>query len=230
MISVIIPIYNQANKLPQCLDSLLQQTYQNYEVIIVNDGSQDNVDQVVANYQSKFPAGRWQVIKQTNQGSNPARNRGAEVAQGQYLLFCDADLILKPTMLELMLQALQQHPTVSFVYSSFKYGPKLFKLWPYDADKLRQLPYIHTTSLIRAEHFPGFDNKLKRLQDWDLWLTMLEQGHIGYWLDAILFTAQAGGGISNWLPSFVYKILPKLPQVKKYQTAVKIIKNKHYLS
>ncbi|MFH0951188.1 MAG: glycosyltransferase family 2 protein [bacterium] len=231
MISIIIPIYNRASKLPQCLDSILQQTYGDYEVIISDYGSTDNLNQIVTDYQGKFPSERLRVVTQVNQGTspNPARNHGAQEARGDYFLFCDVDLTLQPNMLELMLQALEEHGEVSFVYSSFKYGPKLFKLWPYDAEKLKTMPYIHTTALIRAEHFPGFDNDLKRLQDWDLWLTMLEQGHTGYWLDQVLFTAQADGIISSWLPSFVYKLMPWLSKVKKYNQAVARIKEKHNL-
>ena len=135
---------------------------------------------------------------------------------------------MKPGMLSKMSKALDEHPNISYVYSSFKFGWKKFKLWEFDAARLRQMPYIHTTSLIRREHFPGFDPNLKRLQDWDLWLTMLEQGHVGQWISEVLFEVKAGGTMSSWLPSFLAKIgLGK--KAKQYQAAVKIIKNKHHL-
>jgi glycosyltransferase involved in cell wall biosynthesis len=95
MISIVIPIYNQAQKLRACLDSLLKQTYQDYEVIIVNDGSTDDLSTVLLTYQDKFA--KWQVIQQANQGANPARNRGATATQGEFLLFCDADIIYSPS-------------------------------------------------------------------------------------------------------------------------------------
>ena len=228
MISVIIPVYNQAEKIGECLASLLTQTCQDFEVIIVNDGSMDNLRAVLENFQEK-QVGRWQVINQTNQGSNPARNRGAQEAKGDYLLFCDADLVMKPLMLQRMKETLEDQPSVSFVYSSFRLGKKLFKLWPYDRERLKQMPYIHTTSLIRTQDFPGFDNNIKRLQDWDLWLTMSEQGKIGYWLDEVLFTVKPGGRISQWLPKITYWLCPWLPAVKKYQQAIAIIKVKYQL-
>jgi hypothetical protein len=128
-----------------------------------------------------------------------------------------------------MLKTLRNNPRVSYVYSSFKYGSKTFKLWPFNANKLKKIPYIHTTSLIRQKHFPGFDEKIKRLQDWDLWLTMLKQGYIGIWIDKILFKVHTGGTMSGWLPSFIYKVMPFLPSVKKYKQAVEIIKKKHNL-
>ncbi len=226
MISIIIPVYNQAKKLSQCLDSIKNQTYSNYEIIIVNDGSTDNVNEVIDKYKPIFTY-KLSYFEQENKGSNPARNRGAKIAKGKYLLFCDADIIMKPEMLKIMLDALKNNPKASYTYSSFKYGCKIFKLWPFDAEKLKQMPYIHTTSLIHKEHFFGFDEKIKRLQDWDLWLTIFEQGHTGIWIDQILFKVQTGGTISSWLPSFTYKLLPFLPSVKKYNEAVKIIKAKH---
>ncbi len=243
MISIIIPVYNQADKLSGCLDSILGQTYKNYEVIVVNDGSTDGAEEVFEKYKDAFTriqksdfaspksdfAVRFQIINQTNRGSNPARNRGAREAKGEYLLFCDADIEMAPNMLEIMLKTLENNPEAGFAYSSFKYGLKYFKLGPYDADKLKKMPYIHSTSLIRMQCFPGWDESVKRLQDWDLWLTMLEQGHRGVWIDDVLFKVKAGGAISSWLPSFAYKLMPFLPSVKKYKKAVGIIKNKHKL-
>ncbi|MFH0840804.1 MAG: glycosyltransferase family A protein [bacterium] len=227
MISIIVPIYNMAKKLPKLLDSLLEQDYQDYELILVDDGSIDDIEKVFNEYDNQFS--RLRIVRQDNLGSNPARNRGAVGANGAYLLFCDADIIMQPSMLKEMKHALDTNPEASFAYCSFKLGAKVFRLWPYDLERLKKMPYIHTTSLIRAEHFPGFDNQIKRLQDWDLWLTMAEQGRKGIWINKILFTAQPGGSISSWLPSFAYKLMPFLSRVKKYQAAVEIIKQKHSL-
>lgn len=228
MISIIIPVYNQAEKLNRCLRSILDQTYENYEVIIVNDGSTDGFEEVIDKYRDNFGY-KLKISSQDNQGANPARNQGAKMAKGEFLLFCDADITMRPDMLKLMHAELSNNPNKSFVYSSFKWGWKKFRLFPFDAAKLEKMPYIHTTSLIRKEHFPGFDNNIKRLQDWDLWLTMLQQGHTGVWVNQILFTVQPGGYISAWLPSAAYRVMPFLSKVRKYKKAEKIIKNKHNL-
>lgn len=230
LISIIIPIYNQADKLSACLESILKQTYLHYEVIVVNDGSTDDIEKVRTTYQSRFPDSTFYFLTQTNQGSNPSRNTGWKKAKGDYLLFCDADLVLVPGMLEKMVGALEEKREVSFVYCSFYYGPKLFRLFPYSEDRLRYMPYIHTTSLVRASDFPGFDPVVRRLQDWDLWLTMLEHGKKGQWINEPLFYVKTGGHISSWLPKFTYKLLPFLPTVKKYNQAVRYIKQKHGLT
>jgi len=232
MISIIIPIYNQADKLPACLDSILKQSLKadKIEVIIINDGSTDNIREIKYRYKSIFKY-KFFFIDQENMGAPAARNRGFKESRGQYLFFCDADAILKPEALEIMLKTLKKHPEASYAYCSFLWGSKLFRSFPFDAKKLKQMPYIHTMSLIRREHFSnkGWDESIKKLQDWDLWLTMLAEGHFGIWIDKVLFKIQPGGTISNWLPAFAYKLMPFLPNVKKYKKAVRIIKKKHEL-
>lgn len=228
MISIIIPVYNQKDKLIECLNSILLQTYKNYEIIIVNDGSDSELS--IDEYKSEI--NKLKIINQENKGSNLARNRGFKEAIGEYLLFCDADVVMELNMLEKMLIALRENPDKSYAYSSFKWGVKLFNLWDFDSEKLKKMPYIHTTSLIRRQDFPesGWDENLKRFQDWDLWLTMLKKGKKGIWIDKILFKVQTGGSISNWRPSFIYSLFPFLPSVKKYKKAVKIIQKKHSLN
>ncbi len=136
---------------------------------------------------------------------------------------------MKPSMLREMKETLQKNPQASYAYSNFIWVKKKFRLEPFSAKKLKQMPYIHTCSLIRKEHFPGFDEDIKRFQDWDLWLTMLEAGHSGIWIDKFLFKKQSGATMSSWLPSFAYKIFPFLTKVKNYKKARDVIKTKHNL-
>jgi len=232
MISIIIPIYNQAKTIIKTLESINKQSYQEYEVIIINDGSKDNVEAVFTNYYKKLNTNNhYLFINQTNQGAPAARNRGFQEAHGEYLFFCDADASLQPEALKTLLAYLELNPGVSYTYSSFRWGRKLFKLTNFDPEKLQKMPYIHTMSLIKRADFPvnGWDESIKKLQDWDLWLTMLEKGKIGLWVPQVLFTVTPGGTISSWLPAFAYKLLPFLPSVKKYKRAMQIIKEKHGL-
>lgn len=230
MISIIIPVYNQAEHLDNCLASIRKQTYGKYEIIVVDDGSSDDIKTVIRKYQQIFGL-KLSYFEQENQGASVARNRGAKLAKGEYVIFCDADIIVEPEMLELMLKTLRENPAASFCYSSFLWGKKKFILWPYDAEKLKQMPYINTASLIRKEHFLGFDEKLKKFQDWDLWLTMSAAGQSGVWLNQILYRVNTGGAqtMSHWLPGPAYKFLPFLSAVKKYNQAKAIIMKKHNL-
>jgi len=232
MISIIIPVYNQAAKLIKTLESLNKQSYQDYEVIIVNDGSSDGVENLCAKYLGSLATvDHYLFLNQTNLGAPAARNRGYREAKGEYLFFCDADAILHPQALETLLAYLENNPSASYAYSSFMWGKKLFKLGDFDPEKLKKMPYIHTMSLIRRSDYPasGWDEGIKKLQDWDLWLTMLEEGRVGIFVPEILFTVTPGGTISSWLPAMAYKFLPFLPSVKKYKNAVKIVKEKHGL-
>lgn len=240
MISIIIPLFNQADKIRKCLESIIAQSNQNYEVIVVDDCSGDNVAPVkdwalnelgykIAWLRNSNSRGESYG---KNQGAPSARNCGFRKAKGEFLLFCDADIIFVPDALEIMAETLRKNPEASYAYPAHKHGLKLFRAWPFDAEKMKQMPYIHSTALIRREHFPtnGWDESVKRLQDWDLWLTMLENGHKGIWIDQVLFTIVGGGyTMSSWLPSFAYTLLPFLPKVRKYKAAVAFIKLKHGL-
>ncbi len=232
MISIIIPVFNQASKLIKTLISIDKQTFQDFEVIIVNDGSRDGVENTCANYLRKLQATQtYLFINQTNLGAPAARNRGEREAKGDYLFFCDADATLHPQALAILLATLEANPNVSYAYSSFLWGKKLFKLSEFDAEKLKKMPYIHTMSLIRRSDYleTGWDESIKKLQDWDLWLSLLQAGKVGIFVPEVLFTVTPGGTISSWLPSFAYKLFPFLPAVKKYNRALKIVKNKYGL-
>lgn len=234
MISVIIPIYNMVEKLPVTLDSLFAQTIASeLEIIIVNDGSTDGVVGVFEKYLKThaLPEISIKFFNQANAGAPAARNHGRREASGDYLLFSDADATYIPDALEKMKKALEANPTASYAYPSFMWGKKAFKVGAFDAEKLKQGPMIHTTALIRTKAFTakGWDESIKKLQDWDLWLTMLEEGKTGIWIEEYLFTLQPGGHISEWVPGLVYKILPFLPVVRKYKKAVAIVKAKHKL-
>jgi glycosyltransferase involved in cell wall biosynthesis len=226
LVSIIIPVYNGEQTLAKCLKSIFDQTFRDFKIIVVNDGSTDQTPIILSHFSDTVT-----VVEQENRGAAVARNIGAKKATGEFLLFCDADIILEPNALAAMVEVLQKYSEVSYAYSAFKFGWKTFTLFPFDAERLRKMPYIHTTSLIRREHFPGFDETLKRFQDWDLWLTMLEQNHVGYFIPKILFTIiNAKGTMSTWLPKIAFILPWQSEAVKKYCAAEKIIKDKHHLA
>lgn len=230
MISIIIPLYNREKTIIKTLESIEKQTYKDIEVIIINDGSTDNSERAVAEYLKKIESNiSYYFFNQKNSGAPVARNRGFKESKGEYVLFCDADAILKPDALEVMLSALNKNPGASYAYSSFNWGKRFFKLDEFNPEKLKKMPCIHSLSLIRRGDFPhsGWDENLKKFQDWDLWLGMLEKGKIGLWIPQVLFSIETGGTMSSWLPSFAYKLFPFLPAVKKYKEAMKIIKTKY---
>ena len=88
------------------------------------------------------------------------------------VIFCDADLILKPKMLHALYDALKANPKAAYAYGGFRFGLGRFKALPWSNERLRKLNYIHTSALIRREDFVGFDESIKKFQDRDMWLSM----------------------------------------------------------
>ncbi|HFI0026579.1 TPA: glycosyltransferase family 2 protein [Streptococcus suis] len=89
LVSIIVPVYNAESFLKKCIDSLLQQTYKNIEIVLVNDGSSDQSESICLEYASKDS--RVVYIKKENGGASTARNKGVSVAKGTFIMFCDAD-------------------------------------------------------------------------------------------------------------------------------------------
>lgn len=229
MISVIIPCYNVAESVAATLASVWNQTWKNLEVIVVNDGSTDDLERAVKPWRDRII-----YLRQSNLGAPAARNRGAAAATGQWWLFLDADTLLTPDALMTMATTLNAHPEAAYVYSDFQFGRKAFRLHEFSATALKRLNYIHTSSLLRPAAFPGFDSTLKRFQDWDIWLTMMAHGHGGLWIPRQLFRVADAGTMSRWLPSFVYQ-LPLIGRgrgsgnIAKYRAAEAIVREKHGL-
>lgn len=110
-ISIVVPIYNVAPFIKECLDSLLAQTYRNIEIILVNDGSEDESGKICDEYKSKDI--RIVVIHQDNAGVGAARNRGMDAATGKYILFIDPDDWVAEELVETLLVELESNKTES---------------------------------------------------------------------------------------------------------------------
>jgi glycosyltransferase involved in cell wall biosynthesis len=234
LISIVIPVCNQSQELEKALDSILVQTHKNVEIIIVDDGSVDPVQRSAFSAQRSIPIN---LIRQENKGAPAARNRGFREAKGEYVIFWDADVVAQPEMLEKMLDSLRKHPEASYSYSDYSFGWKKMPAQKFAPAVLKKRNYIMSTSLIRREDYPesGWDESLKRFQDWDIWLTMLESKKIGVYIPELLFKViPHKDGISTWLPKFAYKFpfryLPILRnKVKGFEKSRAIVLSKHNL-
>lgn len=237
MISVIIPLYNKKATIRRTIDSILGQTHKDFEIIIVDDGSTDGSLSVIPRLM-RDPAAKDKIklfSESGHHGAGWARNYGAHFAKGEYFFFCDADIILRPDALMKFKKALDENTKASYAYSAFQLGWKIFKSRSFDGKALRARNFISTMSLIKRDDFPGFDEKLKKFQDWDIYLVMLERGKTGIFIPKVLFYAKPSrSGISKWFPRFFYKI-PwqkfgiKMQSLEKYNEALREIKIKHNL-
>ena len=129
-------------------------------------------------------------------GANWARNEGYKRVETEYVLFSDNDINWHPGAFKSLLQTLEEHPECSYSYGAYRMGDDLYCWEPFDPEQLKDHNYISTMSLIRAKDFPGFDENIKRFQDWDLWLTMLEQGKIGINCGEEIFDTKIREGIT----------------------------------
>ena len=118
MISVIIPVYNASEYLHECINSLINQTYKNIEIIAVNDGSRDNSLEILESYRNNIP--HLKIVDQENKGASEARRIGLHFAEGKYIVFLDADDWLEVTALEKMHKQCEMHD-IDFLETTFTY-------------------------------------------------------------------------------------------------------------
>ena len=109
--SLIIPAYNVEKYIKKCLDSVLNQTYNNYEIIIINDGSTDNTSKILESYKSNK---KIKIINQENKGLSNARNTGVSNAKGDYILFIDSDDFIEKELLEILNKTIKDEDLVRF--------------------------------------------------------------------------------------------------------------------
>lgn len=229
LISIIIPVFNRADIFVRSLQTALAQDYQNTEIIVVDDGSEPMIV-----LPTEVGVNKIQLFRQPNQGAPAARNFGFSKSQGEYIIFWDADLIARPDFLTKLLRALRTDSKASYAYCNYHFGNKKMPAQPFNPEVLRKTNYITTSSLIRRNDFFGFDITLQKFQDWDLWLTLLEQNKTGMYVPEYLFEVEANGTMSAWLPRCAYrapwKWLPGISaRVKRYEQARAVIVQKHRL-
>ena len=112
-ISVIIPVYNTEERLKRCLDSVVAQTFKDFECIVVDDGSKDLSPQIIDEFAAKDS--RFTAIHKPNGGVSSARNEGLKVAEGEWVVFLDSDDTIKPNHIEAMLSVVEDGIDIVFI-------------------------------------------------------------------------------------------------------------------
>lgn len=191
-VSVIIPAYNSADTIKRALDSVFEQTYADYEVIVVDDGSRDDLAAAVAPYGQ-----RLRLIRQANAGASAARNTGARNARGRYLAFLDADDFWHVRKLELQAAAFAARPDICYCWTASRWwqigmpdparspvGPDCETRYSEDFIEIFARPYLGTPGvMIHREAFEklgGFREDLHSAEDVDLWLRAAYGRATGY--------------------------------------------------
>lgn len=191
-VSVMIPYYNCKEYIVETIQSVLSQSHQNFEIIIVDDGSAPEHADYLKGFLADKPAMRYAV--QNNQGVAAARNHAARLAGGKYFLFLDSDDLILPDYIEKCLTVLENNPDCKLVYPLAEYFDAQEGLWNLpDYDGLESLlkgNRIPIISMHRAEDFVslgGFDENLTTHEDWDLWIRLLSNGGTVIRIPEVLF-------------------------------------------
>ena len=185
-VSIVIPCYQQAHFLREALNSVVAQTYRDFEVIIVNDGSPDDTSEVALDLIARHPSIRISLLEKPNGGLADARNAGIEAERGEYILPLDADDMLHPEMLQRTVALLQANPQIAIAYTDLVHFGAVSKTVcaaEYDFLRLPVQNHMNCCSLFRRQAWAavGGYNRNMRLgyEDWDFWIGCGERGFFG---------------------------------------------------
>lgn len=191
LVSVIIPAYQAAWLINEALDSVATQTYANWEIIVVEDGTDDGTEALLATMAKTWGTDRVRYHRHsTNQGLSATRNTAIELAQGQYIALLDHDDIWQPHHLEKAMAVLQTQPVdLSYAQADFfeDGSHRSLGICGPDSNDLAGFPtsllsknFIPVCSVVMKkqvwERVGGFDTALKRVEDLDFWLRAIEAG------------------------------------------------------
>ena len=191
-ISVIMGIYNCEKYLTEAIECILKQTYEDWELIMCDDGSNDQTYSIAEKYKNAYPD-KIQLLKNpSNKGLNYTLNRCLEAAKGEYIARMDGDDLCSLDRFEKEAAILDSRKDISIVSAYLEYfdesgvwGICKYKEYPQKKDFLRGSQFCHAASMVRKEAFDkvkGYtvDKRLLRVEDYHLWMKMYAAGYRGY--------------------------------------------------
>jgi glycosyltransferase involved in cell wall biosynthesis len=206
-VSVVIPAYNAMAYLPETLNSVLQQTFVDLEVLIINDGSTDDI----VHWTSKITDPRVRLISQDNQGLPGARNTGIAHAQGEFIAFLDADDLWEKTKLEKQVDCFEKNPAAGLVYTwttlidSLRQPIGITFNWSLEGTVWEQMLVGDavgngSSAMVRRTCFAtvgGFDSSLTAVEDWDMWIRIAANYPFAVVEEYLTFYRQHPGSMSK---------------------------------
>ncbi|MDO6763557.1 glycosyltransferase [Agarivorans sp. 1_MG-2023] len=210
-VSIIIPAYNSAAFIGKAIDSILGQSFSDYQIIVVDDGSKDNTVEVLQAYGETIT-----IISQANGGASKARNTGIQAATGEFVAFLDSDDLWRSQKLELQVKAMRENNDWVACYSETSYKADEEQGLTKDkqnatlvAKNLEQVflhPYLVTSSfMVKRETLSQvglFDERLETAEDIDLYLRVAENGIIGQVQKSLVWKADIEGSLGSLLSSY----------------------------
>lgn len=215
LVSVVLPVYNSEKYIRRVLDSVFSQTYTNYEVIIIDDGSVDSTSQLIKEYNQSVV-----YLYQENAGASAARNTGMTRSIGELIAFIDADDMWHPEKLKMQVDAYLHNKNVSMIHTGYDKQAQ-FKGFPeVDADHVRvvnssfeaifKMPYLQTPSVMIPRRILDdvgmFDVSLPTAEDVDFFLRCSYQQEVIYIPDVLVFVSINSGSLCDDLRSYLDNI------------------------
>ena len=224
-VSVIVPCHNLGRYLDEAIDSVLAQTFDDLEILVVDDGSTDpETIAILADYARP----KTRVIRSANRGVSGARNLAIENSAGEYICALDADDRLAPTFLEKTIRVLDHDPSVAFVSTWLRtFGDEE---WEWHQDRCDLVALLAECTVMTAapvrravlREVGGYDLAMGKIfaEDWDLWIRIVERGHRGMILPEVLFhyrrTSESNS--RRWdVPEYVSQVIRAL--VEKHEAS-----------
>lgn len=199
-VSIIMGIYNCASTLPEAIDSILEQTFTQWHMVLCDDGSADHTYDIAREYQDRYPDKFTLIRNAQNMGLNYTLNRCLEVADGEYIARMDGDDISLPTRLEKEVAFLDSHPEYAIVSTPMIFFDETGD-WgrcyaiekPTKRDFIKHSPvHCHAPCMVRAEAFRAVcgyteDKRMLRFEDVNLWYKLYAKDYRGYNLEEPLY-------------------------------------------
>lgn len=180
LISVIVPCYNDGKYINECLNSIHNQNYKNYEIIVINDGSTNTLTNEIIN---NISHPNIRVLQTENQGPSKARNQAIKESKGKYILPLDSDNKIGKSFIKEAIEILETKSKIKIVNCNLRlFGAKkgIIKFEPYSIQKLLCKNLIECASVYRRKDYnntKGYNpNMRETFEDWDFWLSLLEEG------------------------------------------------------
>lgn len=198
-VSVIMGIFNCEKTLPDAIDSLINQTYQDFELIMCDDDSADNTLEIAESYAMKYPDKIIILKNSRNEGLNFTLNKCLKKARGKYIARMDGDDMSLPERFEEEVSFLEQHQNIAIVGASMHvfdengvWGNRVYIREPQNKDFMKGTPFAHPVCMVRKEAYKAVNGyseqkKLLRVEDYHLWLKMYSKGFKGVNLNEILY-------------------------------------------
>lgn len=193
IVSIIIPCYKTEKTLSETLQSVLDQNFNEWEALIINDGSPDNLEAIAIEWMQK--EARFKYFKKDNGGLGSARNYGIHHAIGEYVLPLDSDNKIRPDFVKNALKVFQSKSNIGVVYGdAMRFGEEhsIWNVGDFDLYRILEHNYIDACTLIRKAVFDlvgGYDENMpfQGHEDWDFWLSVVGSPYEFYYLKEITF-------------------------------------------